>query len=107
MGMMQRLHVLQCPNQSLPCGEQIVLRPGSLLGRSPYPYYWPTDSETITLACPNCGLLSVHSESSVHPVGVPQENQSLPTSILWRVEYKCDREGCESLIVVHTRTEAD
>jgi hypothetical protein len=37
-------HVLLCPNQHPPCGEQIVLPLGSLLGISPYQPYWPTDS---------------------------------------------------------------
>jgi hypothetical protein len=104
---LQRLHVLLCRNQNPLCGERIVLPYGSPIGISLYQWYWPTDSEMITLACPNCGLLSVHFRSDVHLVGMPPENPNLPPSVLWRVEFGCAQHNCDLPVVVHTRTEAD
>jgi len=102
---MEQQHVLLCTVQKGGCGERIVLPLGSPLGRSPYQYYWPMDGQTITLVCPNCGLLSVHSESDVHLVDMlPEIPNPLPT-VLWRVEFSCDRENCGLPVVVHTRTE--
>jgi hypothetical protein len=107
MVLMQRLRVLVCPNQNPKCGERIVLPHGRLAGISEDQWYWPMSTPTLTLACPNCGLLSTHSRQDVRreSIEIPDPNQA--PSAFWRVEFECDRENCGLPIVVHTRTESN
>jgi hypothetical protein len=98
--MIQRLPVLLCPH----CYGQTVLPYRNLRGTSDLEPYWPTDGETITLAC-QCGHSSVHWKREIHKESVQSEDPNQPPSVLWRVEFSCSHAGCGLPIVVHTRTE--
>ena len=99
--MIQRLPVLLCPY----CQEQTVLPYRNFQGASGPKPYWPTDSETIALACHHCAHLSVHWERNIRILGVESEALGQPPSVLWRVEFSCSHPRCGLRIVVHTRTE--
>lgn len=98
---LRRVPILVCSY----CQERIALPHRNLQGKLPDQSYWPTDSETITFLCPDCGHLSVYWETDVLWGDVPKLDPGERPNVFLRVEFLCDRGNCGLLIVLHTIAE--
>ena len=92
------------PTLICPCGEQIALPRQTQEGTTGGLYYWPKDSETLTLVCPQLGHPSVHSESDIRQVVDPKWDPNLFPLLFWWIECECDKENCKLPIVFHAVT---
>jgi len=84
------------------CLRHIVLPHRIPQGSSTHPWYWPTGETLAWFLHPDCGYLSLYSESDVRLIAVEPDQNPLPVP-LWRVEVPCDHDNCDKRIVVHTR----
>lgn len=98
--MIQRLPVLLCQY----CQEETVLPSQDVPGGSEVRPYWPTDSESLTVACQNAHL-TVHWKGGIKRLGVQSEDPNQSPSVFWKVEFICSHGRCGLPIIVHTRTE--
>jgi len=99
--MNQCLPILVCPH----CERRIPLPYRNLRGTTGVEAYWPPDSDTLTLVCPHCAHLSVHSEQDICTEEVHGVDPNQAPVIFWRVEFACSKFQCEGSVAVHTQTE--
>lgn len=99
--MQQRQYGLICSG----CESKIVLPRRIPQGRSLNRWYWPTDSDALTLICRNCEKLSVHLPANVRQMTVEAEAPHLAPSAFWRADFECVQEKCALQFSVHTRVE--
>ena len=74
----------------------------SLLARIP-------DNWQLDFVCPDCKRKHVYSSREIAlPIDVEGvRSANLPGTVLWRLEFECGHESCESHVVTHTVAFAD
>src|SRR5271156_4024649 len=91
------IYVLWCGPHNIP-----IPRP-SQAGITANPPGTATAEKQAVVACPECGRVSVHLESSVQVMLSPKPDPFVAEEcLLVSINVECDGEGCEAPKVVHT-----
>jgi len=80
-----------------PCGTSIPLPRQSLLGIFARQQRQPTDEWPIDFLCLACGRLFSQSDKQLLPGGPYLHETQLPKTCLWKIDFLCDQDNCESL----------
>jgi len=92
--------VVHCPSQAEESRCRFRRDPIRLLAANPlqkerHPEVWPKDGTLLYLACPDCRLVSAHSDCKV--VGFSDDQSKRHRGKVWlRLSFRCGVEGCNT-----------